>query len=271
MPRRTVLRNARTALEENLWRMWSQFARGAGCTLHEGEDVLWFETPIPVPPYNMVVRFQRTSDVDAEVDAIFAHFHRRNVPFLWLVHPSALPANLSDFLRRRGFDEVEAITGMAADLTRLPDAATLPDGVEIHDVTPDHDLAPFAEFVASRWHVPESARMHLQSIVDMARIGMPGSPNRAWLAIKDGAALAKVFIHDGAGEVGVYGMATKPEARGLGLARTLCLHTLHDARGRGHALAVLHSTPMAVSLYRSLGFEDIAPFRLYAAPNSFYA
>jgi ribosomal protein S18 acetylase RimI-like enzyme len=262
---------ARRAVEENLWRMWAQFGRGAGCTLHETQAALWFETPIPVPPYNMVVRFQGGADCDGEVDAIFAQFRKRGVPFLWFVHPSASPGDLAERLKRRGFDEVEAITGMAANMHALPPLPPAPAGVEVHEVTPAHDLTAFVEFVAARWQVPASARAHLQSIVDIVRIGAEGSPNRAWIAVKDGVAIAKAFTHDGAGEVGLYGMATKPEARGLGLGRLLCLTALHSARERGHDLAVLQSSPMAVSLYRGVGFRELAPFRLFAVPNSFYA
>jgi ribosomal protein S18 acetylase RimI-like enzyme len=260
------------ALEENLWSMWSQFGRARGCALHDSAQALWFETPIPVPPYNMVVRFQADpSEADGFIDRIFARFRERGAPFLWLVHPSARPGDLTQRLQRRGFEEAEPITGMVADLAHLPQMLTVPSGVEIHDVTPEHDLSPFADFVAARWQVPETSQADLQAIIDVARIGAAGSPNRAWVAVKDGVALAKAFTHDAAGVVGLYGMATKPEARGLGLARTMCIKALSDARARGHEVAVLHSTPMAVSLYEGVGFRKAAGFSIYAAPHSFYA
>jgi ribosomal protein S18 acetylase RimI-like enzyme len=259
------------ALEENLWSMWSQFGRGRGGVLHDEPPALWFETPIPVPPYNMVVRFHGDDRSDDAIEHVFAQFRERGVPFLWLAHPSTRPADLPSRLRVRGFEEVEAITGMAMDLTALAAPPAAMAGVEVHAVTPEHEMCAFEEFVAARWNVPESARAHLQSIVDAARIGLPGSPNRAWVVVKDGIALAKAFTHDAAGAVGLYGMATKPEARGMGLARLVCLTALHDARARGHGLAILHSTPMAVSLYRGIGFREVAPFHLYAAPQSFYA
>jgi GNAT superfamily N-acetyltransferase len=264
---------AHAALEENLWSMWSQFGRGPGCALHEDEGLTWFETPIPVPPYNMVVRFQRgDAAADAAIDAVFAHFAKRRVPFLWLIHPTAGPTDLASRLKARGFDEVEPITGMAADLRNLPALPALPPGVEIHDVTPEHDFVPFMEFVADRWQVPDEARAVLDTIgAIVCRMGIPGSPNRAWLAMKDGVPLAKAFTHDTPGAVGLYGMATKPEARGLGLGRLICIKALAEARARGHDLAVLHATPMAVSLYEHVGFRNIAPLHLYAAPNSFYA
>jgi len=259
------------ALEANLWSMWSQFGRAAGGTLHDEPETLWFETPIAVPPYNMVVRFQGSQDSDPVIDGIFARFRERGVPFLWLVHPTTRPADLRQRLETRGFEEVEPITGMAMELAALPPLPAVPSGIEIHAVTPDHEMGAFEAFVAARWHVPAAARMHLQSIVDVARIGLPGSPNRSWLVVKDGVALAKASTHDAAGAVGLYGMATKPEARGMGLARLVCLIALHEARSRGHELAILHSTPMAVSLYKGIGFREVAPFHLYAAPQSFYA
>ena len=259
------------AIEENFWSMWSQFGRGPGCSLHQFSGVTWFETPIPVPPYNMVIRLDCEADAQAAIEAVDRHFRARAVRFLWVVHPSARPAGVTALLAARGFAEVEPLTGMAADLEDLPEAPAPPPGVEVHEVTPDRDVGPFLEFVAARWQVPAGARAHLQSIADTFRIGVRGSPNRAWIAVKNGHTLAKVFTHDAGGGVGVYGMATKPEARGLGLGRLVCITALDDARRRGHVSAVLHSTPMAVRLYESVGFHERSTFRIYAEPGSFYA
>lgn len=262
---------ARLALEENLWSMWGQFGRAPGCMLHRDDGLLWFETPVPVLPYNMVVRCQVSADPDRAIDTVFEHFRRRGVPFLWFLHPTAAPADLDPRLAARGFAVLEEIAGMAADLDELPAACELAPGVQIHEVAASDALVPFIELVAARWSVPDDARPRLRQIADSFRIGSPGSPNRAWLAVRDGVPLAKVFTHDGAGVVGLYGMATDAASRGLGLGRTLCITALAAARNRGHRTAVLHSTPMAKALYRRLGFHEVAPFRLYGAPQSFYA
>lgn len=257
-------------IEENLWSLWAQFGRGPGGCVHESATSLWFESAIPVPPYNMVVRFRGDHTADAEIDNIFARFRERGVRFIWMIHPTAQPTDLRDRLRARGFDEVEELTGMVADLSSLPDAE-LPAGIDIHEVTPGHELAMYSEFVAGRWNVPADAIEHLQMIFQIVQLGVPGSPNRAWMAFKDGVALSKVVLHETPGVIGVYGAATKPEARGLGLARAVCLRALSEARARGHDRAVLHSTPMALGLYRALGFRPVAPFGVFTTPNSFYA
>lgn len=256
------------ALESNFWSIWRPFGRGPGCSLHEQGGAVWFETPLTVPPYNMVIRF--SGGTDADIDAIFERFRARKVPLLWMVHPTA-PPDLPERLAARGLAEVEEITGMTANLAELPAAPPAPSGVEIHTVTPDRDFEPFLEYVAARWEVPPAERADLAAIVRSFRVGGEQSPTRAWLAVKDGKVLAKAGTHDTPGVVGLYGVATKPEARGLGLARLVCLTALSAARARGQKTAVLHSTPMAVSLYRAMGFREAALFRLYAAPNSFHA
>jgi GNAT superfamily N-acetyltransferase len=262
---------ALAAVEENLWSMWSQFGYGPGCALHTDEGMLWFETPIPVPPYNMVVRCQVDEEADSAIAKVFSHFQHRGVPFVWVVHPSARPADLESRLEIQGFEAVEQVTGMAMDLAELQASRVVPSGVEIHRVAPAQDLALYMEFVAARWHVPVAARPHLALIADAFHIGETGSPNRAWIAVRDGMAIAKVLTHDVGEVVGIYGMATRSASRGLGLGRALCMTALADARKRGCRLAVLHSTPMAVTLYRSVGFREVGDFSLFAAPDSFYA
>ncbi len=65
-------------------------------------------------------------------------------------------------------------------------------------------------------------------------------------------------VHDG--DCGVYAVGTAPEWRRRGVARALVEHALADARRRGASTASLQSTPMAVSLYRSLGFEAVGRY-----------
>jgi len=65
-------------------------------------------------------------------------------------------------------------------------------------------------------------------------------------------------------------VATKPEARGLGLGRAICLQALQETdAGRGLS-GVLHSSPMAVSLYEKMGFETICDFKVFATAGSFH-
>jgi GNAT superfamily N-acetyltransferase len=258
------------ALEENLWSLWSRFGRGEGCVLHERPEVLRFDTPIHQLPYNTVLRFIVAGDPDRQIDDVFDHYRRRDVPFMWIVHPSARPLDLGDRLARRGLVEAEVCPGMCMQLAALPALEVAPPGIEIRETTAQEDIAAVLEMVAWRWDVPVAVRPALASVARAFDIGAPDGAVRCWVAWKDGTPVSKVILHTAAGAAGIYGVATRPEARGLGLARTLTLAAFHAARRDGQRIGVLHSTPMAQRMYEKLGFRAVAPFRIFAPPTGFH-
>jgi GNAT superfamily N-acetyltransferase len=244
--------------------MWSCFGRGDGCRLVDEPDVLRFETPVAHVPYNAVLR---CTTVDrAVLDEILEAYRSRGVPVVWIVHPSA-PTGLRHQLVARGLEEAERITGMAMELAGLPDGGLVPAGVEVEEVGPD-DHGPYLELLTWRYGLPPDGVETLRSIMRAARFGADGSPNRAWVACGDGEVLSKVTLHLDGRSAGIYGLATRPEARGLGLGRLLTLRAFEAARRAGVELGVLHSTPMAASLYASLGFHRVAPLGLWAEPDT---
>jgi GNAT superfamily N-acetyltransferase len=258
------------ALEDNLWGMWSRFGRGKDCTLHVDDDATWFDTPIPTLPYNAVLRFASPGDPDRRIDAIFDHYKERGVPFLWFVHPTSLPGDLPTRLEARGLEEVEVCPGMSMRLDALPALPELAPGVEVDEVDEESEVREFLELVSWRWEIPEEAVPLVRSVTAEFHLGK-GQEVRCWLARKNGVPVAKVVLHLGAdGSAGIYGVATKPEARGLGLATALTLQALHEARQEGYERAILHSTPMAESLYSRIGFRPVSPFRIYAPPGSLH-
>jgi ribosomal protein S18 acetylase RimI-like enzyme len=258
------------ALEQNLWEMWSRFGRGDGCVLHEEADAIWFDTPIPTLPYNAVIRFAAEDDVDRRIDAIFDHYRRRGVPFMWIAHPSAQPPDLDERLRARGVEEAEVCPGMSMNLADLPEQEETPAGFEIREATEEADMSEVLELVAWRWGVPQEVIPLLAPVTRAFEVGSPGGAVRTWIAEQHGVPVAKAVVNLAAGVAGIYGVATKPEVRGLGLARILTLQALREARERGYDRGVLHSTPVARSLYEKIGFRTYSPFRIFAPPQTFH-
>ena len=101
-------------------------------------------------------------------------------------------------------------------------------------------------------------------------VGRPGSPIRCWLALKDGRPISKAIINLDRGVAGLYGVVTRPEARGMGLARILTLHGYAAAREAGYKVGVLHSPAMGVNLHEKLGFQGAEPFRVYGPAGNFH-
>ena len=160
-----------------------------------------------------------------------------------------------------------AFTIFAAFILISAAPATTPKGFEIREVSGESDARQILELVAWRWQVPARATEHLHAINEHFGIGTPGAKARCWAAWRAGVPVAKVILHLAAGAAGIYGVATRPEARGLGLARTLTLEALRAARQEGYQLSVLHSSPMALRLYEKIGFRSVASFKLFASPE----
>jgi GNAT superfamily N-acetyltransferase len=249
------------ALEANLNAFWSRFGRGVGGRLHADDRALWYESPIAAVPYNGVLRC--APDDERLIDRICARFRERKVPFVWFMPPSLASDRMDAALRARGLVEGDAATGMWADLAALPAAPPPPAGVEIRAVETVADVRAMLELVRWRWNVAPGDAVRLERIAEAFDFTAPGGA-RCWIAWQDGVPVAKATLNVAGGAAGLYGVATRPEARGRGLARTLTLHVFEAARAQGLRLGVLHATAMARGLYTRLGFRAAAPFRIYA-------
>ena len=82
----------------------------------------------------------------------------------------------------------------------------------------------------------------------------------AWVAVRGGAAVAGLWtcLHDR--DCGIYAVGTAPAWRRRGIARALVEHALADVHRQGARTASLQSTPMAVPLYASMGFEPVGRY-----------
>ena len=262
-------RAAIDALETNLWSMWSAFGVADGASLIDTPELFAFETPVARIPYNAVMRTNVESGLDARIEQLIDDrinsCRDRNVPLVWLVNPTASPADLRARLNERNLVHIEDLLGMVGDITDIGDVpADMPDGVEVVSRRPDepHD---WMDLVSWRYDIPAEQSSFLREVYRLAEVDRK---TLLWVAVRDGKAISKAAVHLAGGTAGVYGVATTDEARGLGLARLCTVRALQDARSRGYTTSVLHSTPMAVSLYEALGFVQVAPFELFTEPGA---
>jgi predicted acetyltransferase len=70
--------------------------------------------------------------------------------------------------------------------------------------------------------------------------------------------VATSILFNGAGVVGIYGVGTIPQARHRGVGAAMTLESLLDAHQQGYHFAVLFSSRMGYSVYKRLGFREVA-------------
>jgi len=252
-------------LENNFWEGWKNFGYGEGCKLNQDGEILWVENSIPTLPYNVVLKFQAEKDIDQKIDALIDSYRSREVQFLWMVHPTASPKNLPERLLDRGLFDIELMPGMVRSLVDLPEIPSAPNDIDVRKVDSDEDLLPYYDFLSSRWGISKEYDDQLKATIEPFRIGKPNSNFHLFQAWRDGEPVSKAGMYITSTSAGIYGVATKPEARRFGLGKIVTLTALHYAKSIGIKIGLLHSTPMAKSLYQSIGFELVANFRLFSS------
>ena len=252
-------------IEDALVAQWSHFGRWPKGELHDERGVLWFETPIKHLPYNGILR-THTGDgnaADSAIAAVVERLRRRDAQFFWAVHPTATPIDLGERLAGHGLRPVERMNCMSLELDRWQ-APALPDGVVFEEVLDDAAMEAYTELTMGYWEIPDEDR---PLVAEVHNYWGPGrAPGHRYLARIDGEAVGKAYLSlSGPAGVGsIYGMSVPPRWRGRGIAGGLTTKLLERATGAGCTRVVLHSTDMAVPVYRRAGFADVCPIVFYA-------
>jgi GNAT superfamily N-acetyltransferase len=255
-------------IEDSLVAQWSHFGRWPRGELHDEKGLLWFETPIRHLPYNGVLRtrLEDGSSADATISTVMERFRARDAQVFWAVHPSATPSDLAERLAAHGLRPVERMNCMSLELDRW-EPTPLPDDVAFEEVVDDAGMEAYTELTLRYWEIPDDER---ELVAEVHRHWGPGRVSgHRYLARSNGEAIAKAYLSL-AGPPGVgsiYGMSVVPEARGRGVAGGLTTMLLVRAREAGCHRAVLHSTDMAVGVYRRAGFVDRCPIQVFATAS----
>ena len=177
---------------------------------------------------------------------------------LWWIGPST-PAGAGAVLEAAGLAVVDEMTMMSAPL----DAIGTPDSdAHIARVAGAGDLRGWASAYAGGHGHPAEIEREWYEV--MAAIGL-GGPLRHYVARVGGEPVASASVLLAEGVAGLYSVATPPAWRGRGLGTAITRYALADARDAGYDTATLGAEPVAVNLYRRLGFRAIGEMRVYAA------
>lgn len=254
------------AVEENTHEAWAAFGQMLGAKIHEQEGLTWYGTGIPHPNHNRVLgAVLGPHEADQRIDELMEWFRRLGVPATWLVGPSCLPTDLGSRLLSRGLVHEEDLPGMTLELADFSAAAPLPAGVSTQRVTNEVQLRHWLRPLEAGFDLsPAASHAYFNGFSSMGY--GEDSPFSLYLALLDERAAGCTLLFRGSRSVGIYGVATLPEARGRGIAGSLLTAALLDARERGDCVATLHASPMGISVYRRLGFRETCRFSVYGMP-----
>lgn len=245
----------RQAIKANRFEWYGHLGRSPSSEFHDGPNLTWLLTGVPFPLMNTITRTQATrDDVDRIIEDTVAHFTSAGVTaFTWWVEQDARPTDLGERLQAHGFQYAEGPPGMAADLVALDEDVTAPPELRIEQVGDPAMLMQWVSTLFRGFGLPEDGEDALFDVL----VG-PGFdlPLRHYLGFLGDEPVATAELFLGAGVAGIYGVVTVPKARRRGIGAALTLAPLREARDLGYGVGILHSSEMALGLYRRLGFRE---------------
>jgi len=222
--------------------------------------------------FNAVARTRWSKGVaPAAVRAIAADLSGRRAPWRWYVGSAGESEDLGRLLKSVGLMPVPAQTPMLLPLTArvLPRLVGKVEPVAGLHVSQVRDRPGMAAWVAARadsngWGERTAAAwmtMHLGLGFDEAE------PLQHLVARQGGRPVgtASVFL-DTDGTAGIYHIEVVPEARGRGIASWLTAAAIGLAADHDAQRVVLTATPLALGLYRRLGFTAQGSFTYFIDP-----
>lgn len=152
------------------------------------------------------------------------------------------------------------LVGYPLLMARLPGPLSLTTDVRIIEALDASALRDFDEALIHAYPVPELTFPD-DRITDERVLG---GPMRYFVGYEDARPVACAAAYIGEREVGVYMVATLPEARGKGHGAAITAATIAAAP---NLPAVLQASELGQPVYRRLGFQDISPYTLWYKPR----
>jgi ribosomal protein S18 acetylase RimI-like enzyme len=248
-----------SAVEENLYALFRSMQIMPGCEVMEGSSLSLHHAPLSNPMFRGAWRTRFTPDEsEARIDEVLDWFNQREAPdFFWWTGPRTRPVDLVERLMRRGFDgNLEGDPGMVANLHELNENIRFPDGFSIKEATEQNSLGDWRDVFTEAYETPVSTG---QAWVDATLNVEPDIvPWRLFVGYLDHQPVSTSMLFLGAGVAGIYAVGTIPRERNKGIGAAITLKSLLEARKQGYHFAVLFSSRMGNSVYKRVGFREVA-------------
>jgi GNAT superfamily N-acetyltransferase len=227
------------------------------------DDVSWLRTGLSWGWCNSVAvaRFEK-STADERIEAVLAPYRNRQIRLTWFVGPTSTPADLVDRLAAHGLESSPAEPGMACELSDWP-APRAPAELTVERVLDGKAFHEWCNVFVQGMEAPAEGQAAFEELFGDVAVGEQ-APIRAYLARQSGKPIACGFGVPDRGVVGIYAVATLPEARRQGAGGVVTARIMDDARRAGARLAVLQSSEMGFPLYQRLGFRTVCEMRVVA-------
>ena len=250
-------------IKTNLYDFFRLFEKVPDVETAAAEGLFRWRTMIFHPWFNGVLTGSPPDQSAGQlVEDTQSYFHSHNVPaFTWWLEPELDSRIWEAPLSAAGFVFEDTTPGMAVTLADLPQHVPHADGFSIRTVDDLDMLHTWTEILIRGSEMPVELIEPFYTLISSLGIELPF---RHYLGYLDGHPVSSASFFLSSGVVGIYNIATMPEARRQGLGAAITLKPLHDARQLGYRAGILQSSEMGLHVYEKLGFRQLCTMDHYS-------
>lgn len=212
----------------------------------KGKDgFVWF-TGLPHPIFNAVLHLRSNANLAERVDALIAKAPS-GVPLSFWVHDQNEPANLAEILKERGF---KLLMNVPLMIWKVQDVILSNCEIKL-----DHTEI-FYDLLAKNFHLDEITK---KSFVKM----LSDSKAENYVVYIEGRAVGTGTLFPTGNTAGIFNISTSREFQRRGCGKAMMQFLMKRAKELGMEYLILHSTPVGIKLYSSLGFEKCLDVEMY--------
>lgn len=177
------------------------------------------------------------------------------------LYPNGVSDAVVEMLAALGFDEHGSMPAMAVDIAGMA-PSSLPDGCTLERIDAGESAGEWTDVLATGYEVPRGLARMLSP--EALGADMAAGAALQFFAVRHAGRLvatSMLFLADGM--AGIYCVATLPEARNKGLGAHLTAAPLRLAQALGYGVGVLQSSEAGYTVYRGLGFQDVAAIPMF--------
>lgn len=229
----------------------------------EIDGVLVSDSSLGVELFNVVYLREDPDDPAATLARIAAHFAAPAQPYRLCLRPGACPSTRAA-IRESG--ALLSSTTPAMALSGIGEISPPETSLDIGEID-IHELDEYEHFRTINtlaYGIPlEFAPVMLTSdyLEDATSICILGRDSA-------GVPVATSALMSSSARIGIYWVATHPDARRRGHAEALTWRAVAKARALGHERVCLQASEMGAPLYRRMGFEDIENYEYFTYPSN---
>ena len=224
-------------------------------------------TGIDVADLNWTWNEKPLADNDVRIiNQIKKNYKELKLPFWWWVYPCGQSKTTKEILQNEGFNYLEAIPCLAADVSTIPLAIQKSDDMEISFVKEEKELKIWEDVSFAGFEMPQETRIKYNKFVASFDLS-ERSPQKLFLAYWKGQPVATALLFLQSNTAGIYFVTTLAKYRNKGIALALILGSMRYAKTSGYKYCVLQSSKEGLDVYLQAGFKEYCRADVYCLPD----